>query len=756
MKEGIMTNKVNIIGYPRVGKNREYKWVIEKFWRGDSTIEDVLEVSDNLIKNNWEMQSKNGAETVLVGDFSFYDQVLDTVTHLGIPQKRFGYTSHENLETYFKASRGGSINAKDEPPLDMTKWFDTNYHYLVPEIDWSLDFEPNIFRYKYESDLAKAKNISCRPKIIGPATLLTLSKEKGIDDKKINKIVNAYLKLFSMLEEIGFKEVLLDEGCVGVGKHMVNNDAFSSLKLLIQKSNLKIHLLGYFGKYEGFLDEILDLNIETIHLDLCYEGFSREEILNIASKKDVVLGLINGRTIWKSNLDEKISNLINLGIDNFSISSSCSMLHVPYSLENEDDLDINLKNILSFAEEKLNELRILNSSITNNNDLSEISEYEGKRLVSDKALVGRVVEDVRRRVSDLSDDDFIRREDREFRLDKQSKALNIPLLPTTTIGSFPQTRNTRNLRKQFKSGEISIDEYNAGLKEIITETVEIQENLGIDVLVHGEAERNDMVEYFGELLEGFAFSKFGWVQSYGSRCVKPPIIFGDVHRTKSMTVNWSVFAQSLTNKNMKGMLTGPVTILQWSFYRDDISKKEVAYQIGLALRDEVIDLEKNNIKIIQIDEPAIREGLPLNSKYKDEYLDWAVNSFKLASSGVETTTQIHSHMCYSEFDEILDAINALDVDVLSIEASRSGMELVNHTLKEKYRGAIGPGVYDIHSPLVLQRVDAENRVGELIKSLDLNKVWINPDCGLKTRGWPEVKESLTNMVEATKKAKEKL
>ena len=751
-----MTNKVNIIGYPRVGKNREYKWVIEKFWRGDSTIEDVLEVSDNLIKNNWEMQSKNGAETVLVGDFSFYDQVLDTVTHLGIPQKRFGYTSHENLETYFKASRGGSINAKDEPPLDMTKWFDTNYHYLVPEIDWSLDFEPNIFRYKYESDLAKAKNISCRPKIIGPATLLTLSKEKGIDVKKINKIVNAYLKLFSMLEEIGFKEVLLDEGCVGVGKHMVNNDVFSSLKLLIQKSNLKIHLLGYFGKYEGFLDEILDLNIETIHLDLCYEGFSREEILNIASKKDVVLGLINGRTIWKSNLDEKISNLINLGIDNFSISSSCSMLHVPYSLENEDDLDINLKNILSFAEEKLNELRILNSSITNNNDLSEISEYEGKRLVSDKALVGRVVEDVRRRVSDLSDDDFIRREDREFRLDKQSKALNIPLLPTTTIGSFPQTRNTRNLRKQFKSGEISIDEYNAGLKEIITETVEIQENLGIDVLVHGEAERNDMVEYFGELLEGFAFSKFGWVQSYGSRCVKPPIIFGDVHRTKSMTVDWSVFAQSLTNKNMKGMLTGPVTILQWSFYRDDISKKEVAYQIGLALRDEVIDLEKNNIKIIQIDEPAIREGLPLNSKYKDEYLDWAVNSFKLASSGVETTTQIHSHMCYSEFDEILDAINALDVDVLSIEASRSGMELVNPTLKEKYRGAIGPGVYDIHSPLVLQRVDAENRVGELIKSLDLNKVWINPDCGLKTRGWPEVKESLTNMVEATKKAKEKL
>ena len=751
-----MSDKVNIIGYPRVGKNREYKWVIEKYWRGDSTIEDVLEVSDNLIKNNWEMQSKNGAETVLAGDFSFYDQVLDTVTHLGIPQKRFGYTSHENLETYFKASRGGSVNSKDEPPLDMTKWFDTNYHYLVPEIDWSLDFEPNIFRYKYESELAKSKNISCRPKIIGPATLLTLSKEKGIDDKKINKIVNAYLELFSMLEEIGFKEVLLDEGCVGVGKHMVEDDAFSSLKLLIQKSNLKIHLLGYFGKYEGFLDEILDSNIESIHLDLCYEGFSKEEILNIASKKDVVLGLINGRTIWKSNLDAKISNLIDLGIDNFSISSSCSMLHVPYSLENEDGLDINLKNILSFAEEKLHELRILNSSITNNNDLSEISEYEGKRLVSDKALVGRVVEDVRRRISDLSDDDFIRSEDREIRLEKQSKALNIPLLPTTTIGSFPQTLNTRNLRKQFKSGEISIDEYNSGLKEIITETVEIQENLGIDVLVHGEAERNDMVEYFGELLEGFAFSKFGWVQSYGSRCVKPPIIFGDVHRTKSMTVDWSVFAQSLTNKNMKGMLTGPVTILQWSFYRDDISKKEVAYQIGLALRDEVIDLEKNNIKIIQIDEPAIREGLPLNSKFKDEYLDWAVNSFKLASSGVETTTQIHSHMCYSEFDEILDAINALDVDVLSIEASRSGMDLVNPTLKEKYKGAIGPGVYDIHSPLVLQGVDAENRVGELIKSLDLNKVWINPDCGLKTRGWPEVKESLTNMVEATKKAKEKL
>jgi len=513
-------------------------------------------------------------------------------------------------------------------------------------------------------------------------------------------------------------------------------------------------LFGYFGKYDGILDEVLNSKISSIHLDLCYEGFTDEEIIEISSKKEIHLGIINGRTIWKSNLVEIFERISNLNLDKFSISTSCSLLHVPYSLKEEDALNSDLKNILSFAEEKLNELFLLKNSFENNMKSDELVSYEKVREDSDNALLGRKVETVRDRVASLTEESFERKTIRNERLELQSSELNIPTFPTTTIGSFPQTGDTRTLRKQFKSNEISQSEYEDGIKEIIKETVEIQEELGLDILVHGEAERNDMVEYFGELLEGFAFSKFGWVQSYGSRCVKPPIIFGDVHRKDPMTVSWSSFAQSLTNKRMKGMLTGPVTILQWSFYRDDISKKEVAYQIGLALRDEVLDLEKNGIKIIQIDEPAIREGLPLNPKYKQEYLDWAVNSFKLSQAGVEDSTQIHSHMCYSEFDEILDAINALDVDVLSIEASRSGMDLVNPTLKEKYKGAVGPGVYDIHSPLVLEYEDALQRIQQLAKSLDVKNIWINPDCGLKTRNWTEVKESLTNMIKANNAVKE--
>jgi len=498
----------------------------------------------------------------------------------------------------------------------------------------------------------------------------------------------------------------------------------------------------------------LNSNISSIHLDLCYEGFTDEEIVQIASKKEVQLGVLSGRTIWKSNLLDIFDRISDINLNKLSISTSCSLLHVPYSLKEEDSLNTDLKNILSFAEEKLNELLLLKNSLESNVKSEDLVLYEKVRDHSDKALLGRIVETVRNRVSSLTKESFERKTNREERLELQSSELNIPTFPTTTIGSFPQTGDTRTLRRQFKSNEISESEYEAGIKEIIKETIEIQEELGLDILVHGEAERNDMVEYFGELLEGFAFSKFGWVQSYGSRCVKPPIIFGDVYRKEAMTVNWSSYAQSLTDKRMKGMLTGPVTILQWSFYRDDISKKEVAYQIGLALRDEVLDLEKNGIKIIQIDEPAIREGLPLNPKYKQEYLEWAVNSFKLSQAGVEDSTQIHSHMCYSEFDEILDAINALDVDVLSIEASRSGMDLVNPTLKEKYKGAVGPGVYDIHSPLVLEYEDALQRIQQLAKSLDVKNIWINPDCGLKTRNWKEVKESLANMIKANNDVKE--
>ena len=745
---------ISIVGYPRVGNKRQFKWAVEKYWRSEINLEELVSKSDELICNNWDIQTKNGINKVVIGDFSFYDQVLDTATHLGIPQKRFKYTNHSDLVSYFKASRGGEINGKNESPLEMTKWFDTNYHYLVSEIDWDLEFKPNVERFKHELNLASQKGFDVIPKIIGPTTFLTLCKENNLDQTKAEKLLNAYLSLFDQLKDLGLTEILIDEGSLGVGSHSFSNDTFDVFSNLVEKSPLEIHLFGYFGKYDGILDEVLNSKISSIHLDLCYEGFTDEEIIEISSKKEIHLGVINGRTIWKSNLVEIFERISNLNLNRFSISTSCSLLHVPYSLKEEDGLNSDLKNILSFAEEKLNELFLLKNSFENNMKSDELVSYEKVREDSDKALLGRKVETVRDRVDSLTEDSFERKTIRDERLELQSSELNIPTFPTTTIGSFPQTGDTRTLRKQFKSNEISQSEYEDGIKEIIKETVEIQEELGLDILVHGEAERNDMVEYFGELLEGFAFSKFGWVQSYGSRCVKPPIIFGDVHRKGPMTVSWSSFAQSLTNKRMKGMLTGPVTILQWSFYRDDISKKEVAYQIGLALRDEVLDLEKNGIKIIQIDEPAIREGLPLNPKYKQEYLDWAVNSFKLSQAGVEDSTQIHSHMCYSEFDEILDAINALDVDVLSIEASRSGMDLVNPTLKEKYKGAVGPGVYDIHSPLVLEYEDALQRIQQLAKSLDVKNIWINPDCGLKTRNWTEVKESLTNMINANNAVKE--
>jgi len=745
-----------VTGFPRVGPKREYKWAVEKFWKDEITEKEFLDKTDELLINQWKIQKDSGISRQVVGDFSFYDQMLDTVGYLGIPLKRFGLVSNDNLSHYFKAARGGDIDSVKEPPLEMTKWFDTNYHYLVPEFDWEKDFTPNISRIKHELRLADKSNIDTIVKIQGPATLLKLSRENEIDNSKKQKIEDTYLKFFQLIQGEGVDSVMIDEGALGVGASYVSDNLFEILKNITNKTDLKIYLNGFFGNYEGYIEKLSELSIETLHLDLCMGDFTDEEIINLSKKFQLSLGVIDGRSIWKSNIVNLIDWISNLGIKNYIVSSSCSILHCPYSLKEEIDLDENLKNILSFGDEKLNELRLIVGSLNQGEVLDEAKKFNDSLISSNKNLIGRVNSQVRKRVEELKKDDFQRKISREDRLILQNENLGIPPLPTTTIGSFPQTVETRNLRKKYKAKEIKDVDYIKGLKEIIKETVEIQERLDLDVLVHGEAERNDMVEYFGELLDGFAFTKFGWVQSYGSRCVKPPIIYGDVNRPEQMTVSWSTYAQSLTEKPMKGMLTGPVTILQWSFIRNDISKKEVAYQIALALRDEVAELEENGIKVIQIDEPAIREGLPLNPKFKEEYLDWAVNSFKLSSSGVKQETQIHSHMCYSEFDEILDAINALDVDVLSIEASRSGMDLVNEELKTKYTGAIGPGIYDIHSPLVLELKDAKTRVEQLVKSINQENIWINPDCGLKTRAWPEVKESLKNMVDVTKNIRNKI
>ena len=740
-----------VSGFPRVGQNREYKWAVEKFWREELSEEDLLEIVDNQILDSWLKQQSFFIDKQLIGDFSFYDQVLDAIAHLGIPLKRFGHISINNLQTYFSAARGGNVNGKKEQPLEMTKWFNTNYHYLVPEIDWDKPFEPDISRFVHEYNLATKNKTNVIAKILGPATLATLSKEEEFSKEQASKIVNAYLDLINQINEIGVSEIMLDEGAVAVGKHFVKNSHFESLIDVINSSNIDVRINGYFGSYKGFLNDLLNSEISTLHLDIIDGNFILDEIIEISKKKKISIGIINGRSIWRNNLKETYTYLDKLKnkIDCFEISTSCSLMHLPYSLDKEEGLDRNLKSILSFGDEKLNEIFLLKESLSSTGTSSGLDQYTDNLTKANQDLEGRIVKEVRERVDNLTDNMFTRGTDREERLDLQIDKIGIPNLPTTTIGSFPQTAETRVLRKQLKSGEIDIDKYVKGIKEIIKETVEIQESLGLDVLVHGEAERNDMVEYFGELLNGFAFTSNGWVQSYGSRCVKPPIIYGDVFRESKMTVDWSTYAQSLTSKPMKGMLTGPVTILKWSFVRDDISNREVAYQIALALRDEVKDLESSGIKIIQIDEPAIREGLPLIQEDKNDYLFWAVNSFKLCSSGVMPETQIHSHMCYSEFDEILDAINSLDVDVLSIEASRSGMDLVNNSLSKKYSGAIGPGVYDIHSPLVLEYKDAKKRINQLNSNLGEKYIWINPDCGLKTRGWDEVKQSLTNMVKAT-------
>ena len=745
-------------GFPRMGPSREYKWAVEKFWKGDISEEDLLSLVDAQIVNGWSTQKASLINKQLIGDFSFYDQVLDTVAYLGIPLNRFGHISFNNLNSYFTAARGGDINGKKEQPLEMTKWFNTNYHYLVPEIDWKQSFKPDVSRLIHEYELACKNNYNVIPKIIGPATLMALSKEIELNSKQKSKIINVYLELFNDIKKLGISEIMLDEGGLAVGDHFVSQPHFDCLIEVVQASDLDIRINGYFGSYDGFLENLLDSSIKTIHLDLCEGNFDIEKIIQISERKNVYLGVINGRSIWRNDLKETLTLLeeVRKITNSFEIGTSCSLMHVPYSLENEDGLDKNLISILSFGKEKIEEIRLLKESLEAGEPTAELETFTASVIKANNELEGRVVREVRERISQLKDDMFQRDLAREERLNLQKENIGIPKIPTTTIGSFPQTLETRSLRRAFKSGEVDKEEYNLGIKEIIKETVQIQEDIGLDVLVHGEAERNDMVEYFGELLNGFAFTRNGWVQSYGSRCVKPPIIYGDVFRERKMTVDWSVYAQSLTKKPMKGMLTGPVTILKWSFVRDDISNEEVAYQIALSLRDEVLELESNGIKIIQIDEPAIREGLPLNPKDKDEYLSWAVKSFKLSSSGVSSKTQIHSHMCYSEFDEILDAINALDVDVLSIEASRSGMDLVNSNLSKKYNGEIGPGVYDIHSPLVLEYKDAKERIDQLSSNLGEDYIWINPDCGLKTRDWDEVIESLTNMVQATIEARDEV
>lgn len=745
------------LGFPRIGAKRELKKSLESYWRGDICATELTATGQMLRAQNWNIQKNAGIDTIPCGDFSFYDQVLDMTATLGAVPARFGHSgSSVSLDTYFAMARGTA----GAPAMEMTKWFDTNYHYIVPELHKGQKFQISSNRLMDDFNEAKALGIHTRPVIIGPVTYLLLAKSKDPDLQNtldlLDAILPAYIELLTKLKGAGANWVQIDEPMLSLINSKKANIAYQTAYKALTSVGLNLLLATYFEGIESNIELALGLPVQGLHIDLVRAPEQLDPILEkIPDTKLLSLGIIDGRNLWRTDLTRAyrfISKAKSLHKGAIQIAPSCSLLHVPVDLNSETNLDNDLLNWLAFATQKLAEVSNLTKAATNGRqsvtdafEASDITIHSRKRS---SRIHNPLVED---RLKNTLPSDFERANKFEVRQLKQRTALNLPCFPTTTIGSFPQTVDVRKARAANRRGELSTPDYEAFLRTETEKAVRIQEKLGLDVLVHGEFERNDMVEYFGEQLEGFAFTKYGWVQSYGSRYVKPPIIYGDVSRPEPITIKWSAYAQSLTNKPMKGMLTGPVTILQWSFVRDDQPRSETCEQIALAIRDEVQDLEKSGITLIQIDEPALREGLPLRAEQHASYLDWAVNCFRLSSAGVEDTTQIHTHMCYSEFNDIMPSIAALDADVISIETSRSDMELLDVFSNFQYPNEIGPGVYDIHSP----RQPSTDEMGNLLKKakerLAPEQIWVNPDCGLKTRAWDEVIPALENMVTAAKK-----
>mgnify|MGYP003387720304 CR=1 FL=1 len=759
-----MVSSANL-GFPRIGTTRELKKAVESYWAGNSTLEDILRVARDLRIANWQLQMNAGINHIPSNDFSMYDQMLDTAVMLGVIPQRFAKESfNSNEDLYFAMARGLQTDSIDVKPLEMTKWFDTNYHYLVPEISKNTSFKLQADKILNEYNEAKTIGINTRPVIIGPITFLMLSKFDEDDvtlHESLEQLVPIYIELLNLLENQDCEWVQIDEPILVTDldeeQKMNFHQAYNAIS---EQTSIKKMLTTYFGSIDKNVSVLKNLNIEGLHIDCVYG----EKNINIQLEelpRDIILsiGIVNGRNIWINDLTNSIS-VVNkfvdrLGSDKIIISPSCSLLHSPIDLTLEDNLDEEIKTWMAFAKEKLTEISLLNEYF-NGQNVQDVIHDNSKHISNRKTSTKVNNLNVQERLSKVSPEMKKRNSNYAIRASVQSEILNLPLLPTTTIGSFPQTKEVRQMRAKSKKGHISQKEYDEFLSSSTKDVIEFQDDIGLDVLVHGEFERNDMVEYFGEKLEGFIFSKNGWVQSYGSRCVKPPIIFGDVSREAAMTIEWIKKAQSFTKKHVKGMLTGPVTILQWSFVRDDQPLKITCEQIALAIRDEVNDLADNGIKIIQIDEPALREGLPLRKIEQVNYLNWAVDCFKLSSSGVADNVQIHTHMCYAEFNEIMDAIIRLDADVISIEASRSSMELLAAFSANDYPNEIGPGVYDIHSPRVPLVDEIVDLINNLRVHLAVERLWINPDCGLKTRGWDEVKEALTNMVLASAAVREEL
>ena len=759
--------KTNNLGYPRIGSNRELKKASELYWAGKISADELLTVGKNIRAVNWQLQAKAGIDLIPSNDFSFYDQVLDLTLTVGAIPQRYSEVAKTNsaLDLYFAMARGLQKEGQDVVAMEMTKWFDTNYHYIVPEFTKNQKFE--LFSTKIIDEFAESKKlgITTKPVLIGPVSYLLLGKEKGDDFHRIDlieKVLPVYFEILNALQNEGAEYIQLDEPFLALNLTDKERLAITYVYNEINKNfpSLKVILTNYFDCFGENLETVLALPVHTLHLDLVRCSSQLDDILEsgkLASNVNLSLGVVDGRNIWKNDFKKSLAQIekaVNaLGKDRILIAPSCSLIHSPCDLDletNDKTLTPEIKQWLAFAKQKIEEIVILRNLASGEITENDQAHYEENILTNENRKTSKLIhnDEVKNRVASITKGDDQRRNLFAIRRFKQIEALKLPLFPTTTIGSFPQTAEVRSWRAKFKKGELSQQQYDDLLQKETEETIRFQEETGIDVLVHGEFERNDMVEYFGEQLDGFTFTKNGWVQSYGSRCVKPPVIYGDVSRPNPMTVKWAEFAQSLTPKWVKGMLTGPVTILQWSFVRNDQSRSETCTQIALAIRDEVVDLEKAGIKIIQIDEPAIREGLPLRKEEWANYLDWAIKAFRISASGVKDDTQIHTHMCYSEFNDIIQNIADMDADVITIECSRSQMELLDVFADFKYPNEIGPGVYDIHSP----RVPSRNEMVQLLKKasavVPVEQLWVNPDCGLKTRHWDETKKALIEMVAA--------
>ncbi len=753
--------KNSIISYPRIGANRELKFAIEKYFKAQSSKEELLETAKNLRARHWKDIENAGIDFIPSNDFSLYDNILDTAVLFNIIPKRYKDLNLDPLDEYFAQSRGYQGKNGDTIALAMKKWFNTNYHYLVPECDDASIIALNGDKIFKEYLEAKELGIETKPVLVGIFTLFKLIAFKDENTKEIakDKLLQAYIELLKKLNSLGVAWLELDEPYLVYDLNQEDIALFEEFykELLKHKGEIKILLQSYFGDLRDIYTKLLESDFDALGLDFV-EG---KESLNLIQKygftndKILFAGIVNGKNIYANNYAKSLKLIKELQkyTQNIVINTSCSLLHVPYSTEFETKLDSSYLKLFSFAKEKLKELQDL-KAIINSNEENPLFKANQELF---KNIPNRLDEKVKARLQTLKKEDFVRKPEFKERIQIQKEFLKLPPLPTTTIGSFPQSADVRSNRLAFKQEKISAQNYTEFNQQKIKECIQIQEEIGLDVLVHGEFERNDMVEYFGENLKGFLFTQNGWVQSYGTRCVKPPVIWGDVSRTKPITLAWSKFAQSLSKKIVKGMLTGPVTILNWSFPREDISLKESTEQIALALRDEVLDLENAGIKIIQIDEAALREKLPLRkSDWHSEYLDWAIPAFNLVHSGVKTKTQIHTHMCYSEFSDILKEIDAMDADVISFEASRSNLNLLDTLKAVNFQTEVGPGVYDIHSPRVPSVEEISSTIEKILNKLPKEQIWINPDCGLKTRGYEEVVAALKNLVIATQKIREKL